>query len=130
MTDDETRDALFSALESNRGDRVSLSALADWFEEQGEPDARECLRWVVAAGRRPGFNEHQQTYGKCFWERESPHPILNDPPAQLPEPLWLALLENDEPHAVASFKSYKTARAAWLALLAGWKRISFVPPPT
>jgi hypothetical protein len=34
---------------------------------------------------------------------------------------------NDEPHPVGSFKSYKTAEAAFRALIEGWKRIGGVP---
>jgi hypothetical protein len=124
------RDALrglFAALEEQPGDLVALAALADWYEEHGDADAVACLHWAARRERRPGLNPHQTTFGKFFWEREDPDPIINDPPAQLPGPLWLAVGDNDEPHAVGSYKSYKTAEAAYRALIEGWKRIGGVP---
>jgi hypothetical protein len=106
-----------------RADPASLAALADWHDENNQPASAECLRWALLEGRRPGFNPRQTTYGRYFWGRQEPHPILDDPPAQLPDPLWLALKNNDVPLPVGSFKSYPTARAAWLALLAAWPHV-------
>jgi hypothetical protein len=121
MDDEQAREALFLALEADAADRVVQAALADWFDEHGDTAAAACLRWLAARGRRPGFNSIQQTYGKFFWELDDRKPIINDPPAQLPGPLWQALRDNDEPHPVASFKSYRSARAAYLALLEAWR---------
>jgi hypothetical protein len=121
MDDEQVREALFTAFDSDRGDRAALGALADWYEEHGEIDAAACLHWALALGRRPGFNERQQVYGQYFWVRQDEHPILDDPQAQLPEMLWEQLTDFDEPHSVASFKSYRSARAAFTALLAAWK---------
>jgi len=123
------RDALrglFAALEEREPDPTAQAALADWYEEHGDAEAAACVRWLARRGARPGVNEHQTIFGRFFWEREGPDPILNDPPAQLPERLWLAAGDNDEPHPVGSFKSYKTAEAAYRALLAAWKQIGGV----
>jgi uncharacterized protein (TIGR02996 family) len=122
MDDEQAREALFRALETETADRVAQAALADWFDEHGDASAAGCLRWLLKQRRRPGRAPHQPTYGKFFWELEAEEPIINDPPAQLPGPLWEALRDNDEPHPVGSFKSYRTARAAYIALLAAWKR--------
>src|SRR5262245_28256305 len=104
MSDKALR-GLFAALGESRGDPLALRALADWFEEHGDAPAADCLRWVVRTERRPGFRPQQQEYGKFFWECQAPEPILNDPPAQLPEALWQAVGDNDERHPVGSFKS-------------------------
>jgi uncharacterized protein (TIGR02996 family) len=120
---DVIQEGLLAALDAAPDDRVAQSALADWYEEHGEGGAAECLRWVVRNGRRPGYNEAQTTFGKYFWEREGTRPILNDPPAQLPDELWQAVGDNDEPHGVVSFKSYQRPRDAYAALLAGWNRV-------
>jgi hypothetical protein len=42
--------------------------------------------------------------------------------------LWLEIGDNDEPHPVGSFKSYQSPRAAYLALVAGWKRLGRAVP--
>jgi hypothetical protein len=122
MTDDALR-GLFAALEEKPDDAVALAALADWFEEHDDEGAAACVRWALRRRLRPGRNPHQTTFGKYFWEREGPEPILDDPRARLAEALWQAVGDNDEPHPVGSFKSYRTAEAAYRALVAGWKRI-------
>jgi uncharacterized protein (TIGR02996 family) len=123
MREQDVSEALLSALDADRGDVVSQAALADWFDEQGDAQAAECLRWVVRNRRRPGHYPAQDTYGSYFWELQEPAPLLNDPPAQLPEALWNAVGDNDEPHPVGSFKSYGSPQAAYRALVAGWKRL-------
>src|SRR5438093_1562964 len=84
------------------------SVLADWFEEAGESAAAACLRWVTRNRRQPGFHPRPSIYGPFLWVRDEEHPIIADPPAHLPEKLWVALKDNDETEAVASFKSYRT----------------------
>ena len=39
--------AFYLALEESPGDPVTLQALADWYEEQGQTDDAACLRWTV-----------------------------------------------------------------------------------
>jgi hypothetical protein len=130
MPDNPIREALFAALEADCADRATLSALADWSEENDDPDASAALRWLIRTGRRPGFNEHQFLFGKFFWSLEDPHPIMADPQALLPAILWHEIAGNDESKPVTSFKSFKTARLAYLALIAGWKRVrGAVPDP-
>lgn len=121
--EDATLRGLFATLEESPADPVCLSALADWSEERGDSEAADCLRWAVRNGLRPGRVRGESPYGNFFWERKEQTPILNDPLAQLPEQLWLAVGDNEERHAVGSFKSYRTARAAYLALLTAWRRI-------
>lgn len=118
---------LFAALNQAGADPVCLRALADWFEEHDDLAAAACLRWLVEAGRRHGHSANQTSYGKFFWEREAPDPLLGDTQALLPEALWLALANNDEPHPVSCFKSYRSAEAAYRALIAAWKRAGAPP---
>jgi len=113
--------AFFGALEQDHADAVTLQALADWYDEHDDPVAAACLRWVARHGGRVG-KAAGGYYGDYFWELQEPHPIRNDPPAQLPATLWRALKDNDEPHAVGSFKSYRSATLAYKALLAAWKQ--------
>lgn len=122
MPDQAIRDALFATLESQRDDPITLAALADWFEEHDDAGAAACLRWVARNGRRPGFNSCQVNYGRYFWELQGPEPILDDPRAQLPAGLWIALEGYDEARPVNSFKSFASVRLAYFALLLAWER--------
>lgn len=128
MSDPASRDALLAALEHSPEDTVTVNALADWYEEQGDDAAAACLRWAARHGRRPGYNPGQRNFGKFFWEREEATPIIDDPPAQLPESLWLALAGNDEKYPVYSFKSYRTIRVALADLIAAWKLLPSAAP--
>jgi uncharacterized protein (TIGR02996 family) len=121
MPDESTRDALLGALDAKPDDAVTLAALADWFEERGETAAAACLRWAARNGRRPGFNPWQFTYGRFYWVRRGRRPIIDDEPAQLPAALWDGLDAHDEGRPVKSFKSYKSARLAYLALILAWE---------
>ena len=123
MRDETAREALLAALDADRADAVAQSALADWFEENGDQPAAACLRWAARNRRRPGHYPRQSDYGAYLWVRQEPQPIIPDPPAHLPEKLWLELKGNDEPHPVASFKSYGTARSAYLALVQAWRAL-------
>src|SRR5690242_5440292 len=95
-----THEGLLAALDAEPGDDLARSALADWYEEHDDRQAVECLRWAVRSRRRPGVNERQLVFGKFFWELLEPEPILEDPLALLPDPLWTLLEDNDEPHPV------------------------------
>jgi hypothetical protein len=123
MRDETAREALLAALDADRGDAISINALGDWFEENGDQPAAACLRWVTRNARKPAHYPRQSDYGPFLWVRQGDQPIIDDRPAQLPEKLWLALKDNDEPHPVASFKSYQTARAAYLALVEAWRSL-------
>jgi hypothetical protein len=123
MRDETAREALLAALDADRADGVAQSALADWFEESSDQPAAACLRWAARNRRRPGHFPRQSDYGAYLWVRQEEKPIFPDPPAHLPERLWVELAGNDEPHPVASFKSYATARAAYLALVEAWRAL-------
>lgn len=116
-------DAFFVALEKERGDAVTLNALGDWYEEQGDAVAGSCFHAVARLAIRPGFSKGQTMFGKFYWVLDAPDPIITDPPAHLPKALWDALREYDEKYSVASFKSYQTARAAYEDLLRGWAEV-------
>lgn len=127
MRDDDCRDALFDALEADAGDAVSLAALADWSEEQGDDAAAACLRWLAGQGRRPFYFPRPGDRGPFLWILRDDEPLVKDEAAQLPPALWRELKGNDEPGEVASYKSYRTARLAYLAAVGAWP---LAPQPT
>ena len=124
MGDEQMRDALFAALDSDRGDRSALGALADWYEEHGEADDAACLHWAVNLGRRPGFNEAAADLRPIFLGagREAPHPQRPAGAATR-----IAVVGPGGQRRAPSGRQFQvgywqTVRAAFLALLAGWKR--------
>lgn len=46
-------DALHTALDATPEDQGLRLALADVYDEAGDPDAAECMRWMAAKDRRP-----------------------------------------------------------------------------
>src|SRR5437660_18129 len=104
-----TLETLYESLVQSQNDWQVRSVLADWFEEAGEQGAAACRRWVARNRRRPGFHPRPSEYGPFIWVLQADQPIIEDPPAHLPEALWQPLTGNGEPHPVASFKSYRTA---------------------
>lgn len=123
--------AFYLALEENPGDTVTLQALADWFEEQGEGDRAACLRWVVRKGYCPfryspkaklvvsstAFRDGWFWWGRELqdYARDWGHPAT----CHLPRKLW-ARLKHSFAHEPSVYKDYPTARAAYEALLAVW----------
>ena len=53
-----TADVLHAALDKSCTDQATRSILADWYEDQGDWMAAECLRWLVKHNVRPYY------YGK------------------------------------------------------------------
>ena len=53
MSQIDTLAGFYLALRESPGDPVTLLALADWFEEQGQADNAACVRWSLRRERRP-----------------------------------------------------------------------------
>jgi uncharacterized protein (TIGR02996 family) len=131
MTEPKALDALYLALNDSPADPVTTLALADWYEEQGDAPAAECLRWAVARQRWPYRYDRKAPLavsckrwhdGWLWWAVEGRrhagdwgHPRE----CRLPFELWDAL-----PHTFHTspsvFKEYPTGRDAYEALLAAW----------
>src|SRR5258708_24558934 len=58
MTEPTGPDALYLALDEAPDDSVTMRALADWYEEQGDLSTAECLHWAVERKRCP-FRYHK-----------------------------------------------------------------------
>jgi uncharacterized protein (TIGR02996 family) len=130
MATSDCLDAFYLALEETPGDRVTLLALADWYDEQGSAEAAACLRWVVAKGRCPfryrrGRLSIQSTTlhdGWYWW-------ATDDPPAgpdwghsqecRLPSALWEQLRHTFD-YRPNNCKEYASVRSAYEALLEAW----------
>ncbi len=74
----ETEAAFWAAVEAAPDDDLPKLVLADWLDERGDPRGA-CLRWVVAAHKRPAF-DWIDTKTWDWWSRTPAQPIHYTPP--------------------------------------------------
>jgi uncharacterized protein (TIGR02996 family) len=129
--------AFYLALEDVPDDRLTLLALADWYEEEGGPDAADCLRWTVRNAVWPfrysvnsGLSVSSAVWhdGWFWWSVDEPfhgRDWGHDPHCLLPAAVWQKLRHtfNYDP---AVFKEYPTRRSAYEALIEAWPRVGAV----
>lgn len=129
--------AFYLSLEESPGDAVTLQALADWFEEEGQSDEAACLRWAVRRGLCPYRfrreadsaipNSPTLKEGSLWWALDDPHygNTWGHPRScRLASGIWKKLSHTFE-YEPAVIKQYASVREAYEALLAIWSR---VPP--
>jgi hypothetical protein len=128
MTENRTLISLYRALEE-ANDPVALLALADFYEEQGNLQPANCLRWTVDQGRFPFqyqarcLRVHSGNWhdGWWWWARPRPRNTWGHPSTcELPVPLWNKLRHSFDYDAPWLFKEYKTLRDAYEALFSVW----------
>jgi uncharacterized protein (TIGR02996 family) len=127
--------AFFLSLDEQPGDRVTLLALADWYDEQDHSDRAACLRWAVGNAVCPfrftrgggltitaPADWHEGWY---WWALDDPyagrgwgHPLH----CRLPLKVWRQL-EHTFHCEPSVFKEYPSGGAAWEALLEAWPRV-------
>ena len=132
--------AFYLALAETPGDPVTLLALSDWYDEQGDSSAAECVRWSARKKRWP-FQYHRGTLavhsdtfhdGWLWWANDDPlfgadwgHSLE----CRLQPRLWKLLRR---PHDITPLvvKEYETVQLAYEALIAAWPRAQLpeVPP--
>jgi uncharacterized protein (TIGR02996 family) len=133
MSEPDPPAALYLTLDENPGDHVTLLALADWYEEQGQAGCAACLRWTVRNALYPfhysrdllkknGSDWHEGWY---WWALDDPyagadwgHPLH----CRLPLKVWHRL-QHGFTWTPLVFKEYPTLRAAYEALLEAWPRV-------
>src|SRR5262245_9864058 len=131
MSQIDTLAGFYHALKETPGDPVTLLALADWFEDNGQPDSASCVRWTLRRKRFP-FEFHRNEGGLLndsptwhdgwFWWTTSEiygsdwgHPVT----CRLPTDLWKRL-KNHLPHDVSVMKHFPSLQAAYEALFDAW----------
>jgi hypothetical protein len=132
MTNAQLQSALYTALEQNPSDAVTLLALADVYEEVEDLNAAECLRWTVQRKKRPFRYDPDQrmkvTYtgwhkGWYWWARLGDgyhwgHPVA----CRLPITVWRQLSHTFK-YNPRVFKEYPSLRQAYEALYQIWPRV-------
>lgn len=121
--------ALFDALEANPTDRVTLLALADWYEEQEQQRACGCLRWLAAEGKAPYryrhdgdlLHHHESWHDGWYWwaTRRERRGWGYDRSCVLPHRQW-DRVRHSFSYDPLVFKEYPSVRAATEALMAVW----------
>jgi uncharacterized protein (TIGR02996 family) len=130
MLSEDALAAFYLALEEQPGDKVTLLALADWYEENDRPDHAACVRWTLQHGYHPFCYRrnslHQNSIdwhdGWHWWAdssksfaREWGHPTS----CQLPNVMW-ERLRHSFPYNPSVCKEYPSQRAAYEALFEIW----------
>jgi uncharacterized protein (TIGR02996 family) len=128
----------YLALRQSPGDPVTLLALADYYEEQGQPDKAACVRWSLRRQRHPfEFRSDlpdlpdpvrkSPAFKDCWfwWARDGGYGADWGHPqsCRLPEKVWEKLknLFETKPLVV---KHFPTVQAAYEALFEVWPRFA------
>jgi hypothetical protein len=120
---------LYDALEARPDDRLTLLALADWYEENAHPGAAACLRWLAEEGKHPyryypsnGLRHHHPSWsaGWYWWTNDQEPENWGYPAAcKLPYLLWDRLADTFSYDPIV-FKEYPTVRGTFEAAIAAW----------
>ena len=129
--------AMYDELEANPGDRLTLCALADWFEENDEIKAAECVHWLAEMEKVPfRYSSEVEILHHCegwkngwwWWTTASTRKGWGYPKTcRLPRTLW-EKMKHTFNYSPLVFKEYPTVRAAIEAVIAVWTRRPATPP--
>jgi hypothetical protein len=122
-------DAFHALLDDAPQDWLIRSHLADWYADQGDYMAEDCLRWQAREKKRPlGSGQRWRWYDMAEYQGRHDYLEVDDPKSDLPQPLFRRLKELrwrtraddpvDEPDTVVR---YPSRRAAEEDLLAAWR---------
>jgi uncharacterized protein (TIGR02996 family) len=117
-------EAFEAALDRRPSDWELRSVIADWFEENSDAVAANCMRWQVREHKRPERNRFYEPEGKWGWWVLFPDPWTTEVPMEreLPEPLWKKLPPKID--SFTGFRVYPTRAAAEYALRVAWGRLT------
>jgi uncharacterized protein (TIGR02996 family) len=131
VSDPDSLTAFFLSLDERPGDHVTLLALADWYEEQGQSNNANCLRWTVRNAVYPfryrrdgGLTVSTESwhdgwywwaYNDTHYGKDWGHPLH----CRLPLHVWNRLRHNFN-YAPSVVKQYPTLRDAYEAMFEAW----------
>ncbi len=111
-----TQEQLLDDLASAPGDWKLRGVLADWYEDNDQPEEAACLRWMIQQHKRP---YRESDHGASWFNADTVPPGLGDPESDIPGPLFQEL---EGGLVLGNHRSFPTVRAAEEALLAAWRR--------
>jgi hypothetical protein len=120
-------DAFHALLDCDPQDWLIRSLLADWYADQGNWMAEDCLRWQAREKKRPRYSPPYRQSWRWFDLAE--YGENDDPESDLPRPLFRCLKElryccvsDDDPTGEPNtLVRYSSRRAAEEDLLAAWR---------
>jgi len=130
-SDDPWQAALYKAIEEKPLDSVSILALADWYEEQGQTEAAAALRWLAEQKKTPYRYIYQEELkvhfdqwksGWYWWATDAEgHDWGHPDSCVLPHKLWSKLTHAFEYNPLV-FREYPTIQGAIDAFIRAWTR--------
>jgi uncharacterized protein (TIGR02996 family) len=106
-------ESFYEDLGRNPEDWKVRSVMADWFEDNANPTAAECLRWMIKHKKRP----YHGSSGTFTWfNADSIDPGLGDPESDIPGVLYQHLKGQETAH----HKTYDKLRTAEEDFVAAW----------
>jgi uncharacterized protein (TIGR02996 family) len=108
-------DALYETLSRTPNDWATRAVLADWYEEQGQQPAADCLRWMVRRRKRP-----YRSGATFHWFNADCVNTGTDPESDVPGVLYRALRGREGFEKL--FRDYDSLRGAEEDFHAAWAR--------
>jgi hypothetical protein len=124
-------DAFHALLDYDPQDWLIRSLLADWYADQGDSMAEDCLRWQAREQKRPlngGYGLRWRWYDMAEYQGRHDYLEVDDPESDLPQSLFRCLKElsyrvtaDDPVGEPNTLVLYPSRRAAEEDLLAAWR---------
>jgi len=108
------RDDIYAALSGDPNDWTTRSILADLFEEAGEQDRADCMRWTIAQRKRPS----RSTDGQFHWFNQKTVNVKMDPESDIPDAIYTRMKAKEGLKLI--FRDYKTLADADEDFFTGW----------
>ncbi len=110
-----TPDDLYEGLIRSPDDWHLRSVLADWYEDAGQQDVADCLRWMAQHRKRP----FPSTEGSYHWFDAARDRTVMDPESTIPEPLYRRLRGKERDNK--GFRDYGDLRSADEDFYRAWR---------
>jgi hypothetical protein len=124
-------DAFHALLDYDPQDWLTRSLLADWYADQGDSVAEDCLRWQARKQKRPlngGYGQRWRWYDMAEYQGRHDYLEVDDHESDLPQALFHCLKElsyrvtaDDPVGEPNTLVLYPSRRAAEEDLLAAWR---------
>jgi hypothetical protein len=110
-----TLDTLYEGLVRSPDDWQLRTVLADWYEEAGQQEVADCLRWMVAQHKRP----YKATSGTYHWFNMETATTGADPESDIPGPVYHKMQGREG--LERTFRDYDDLRSADEDFYAAWR---------
>lgn len=109
-----TREHLYAGLDGDPNDWTTRGILADLFEDEGEQDRADCLRWTIRHRKRPDRSDN----GTYHWFNEETVNVDQDPESDIPAAIYTRMRAAEGLDKI--YRNYKSLPAADEDFFQGW----------